>query len=262
MLLPPQTVQLLLGELLNFTTRLSDTEPNYDLSLGSIARESAIWLIVYLAWISWEACPLAEEARIWTRSGFWWKNLLPQHDNSGWGSLSFVSCVTGLNLAIVKLQSFLKTQEDAQRRWTREAVARVRKKSAELSVAEGSASKFEQAAARMCEKILDDINVQHRGCWVFWSRFAVRMVIVGFLCLIFQYSAGIMFIPLLAPIIATWILGWRARKSLFGRMDAVHDLSPEFLRVVHDQSRALEEGLSKGLTQAQQNVAIKQGGEH
>lgn len=129
--------------------------------------------------------------------------------------------MTGLNIAIVKLQSFLKAQEEVQRRWVERAVKRSEAKLPGLAVEEDVIPEFRKDVKKECQSCLDGINNDKMWCWSFWSRWAIRMSMIGFLCMAFQYSAGILVLPMAAPIVATWLLSRTIRDELFTEMSGV-----------------------------------------
>lgn len=169
------------------------------------------------------------DCRKWIEGEAWLAYLIPQAKNVGAGPLSFVSTVTGLNLAIVKLQSFLKSQEDAQARWTAEAIKRAMDNRPELNADEPTNDSFKRAVQEKSKKYVSELNASNLKWWAMWNRWAVRVTILGFLCLIFGYSAGILVLPMLAPVVATWILGRLTSEGLFNKIDTVCDLAADFV---------------------------------
>lgn len=164
--------------------------------------------------------------------------------------MSFVSTVTGLNLAIVKLQSFLKAQEDAQARWVTEGITTALERHPELIADEPSAEQFRQSVRQRSKKYVEEFNISNLQYWAMLNRCAVRATVMGFMCLIFGYSAGVLGFFMLSPVIASWILGRFTAEHLYKQTDTICDLAVYFTNNLKEQSGRARGELSEKLRKA------------
>lgn len=98
--------------------------------------------------------------------------------------------------------------------------------------------------------LVDEYNASNLQYWAMLNRNSVRATIMGFLCLIFGYSAGFLGIFMLVPVIFSWILGRFTAEYLYTQMDTVCNLAVFFTNQLKEQSGRAGGELSEKLRKA------------
>ena len=192
----------------------------------SYCWEGVFWFFpLFILW-TYEACPdkTVSTFRNWVTNGYWWRHVLPNSSHEGWAGISFVSTCTGLNIALVKFESFIKSLDDVKKNWRREAEKKIEKEftPAQLSALRADDDKSKELSDGLNECCQREIEQAHRDSedkWIFWRKWAFRNTILGFLVMFWQFSGGVLAIVLIIPAIGTW---WTHRKStekVMGKID-------------------------------------------
>lgn len=139
--------------------------------------------------------------------GWWWesvagdyKHLFPQPLDQGWGGRSFISVATGLNLALVKLESWLKSLKDIRERWEAEISEKICSEKLEMYLAD---DEVRSLAVGQCRSHLQKAELSNTKSWAVSRHLAVLLTLAGFFFLFIQYSAGVLSLSLLLPVCVT-----------------------------------------------------------
>lgn len=128
--------------------------------------------------------------------------LLPSYQHTGLAGFSFISVTTGLNLALVKFEVFVKSLEDIQKQWQAEIDQQL------LQLPE---TKVDDTYTPEIDKFIKNAIMtetktayeEHRSIGMFWRWWAIRFNIMGLALLFFQCSAGVLGLIFVLPVLGS-----------------------------------------------------------
>jgi hypothetical protein len=175
------------------------------------ASEALFYIAVLALWFLCETHDYVREmwsVAIDSRFGAW----LPQAHSNGWGGTTFVSLATGLNIALVKFESFLKSLDEIKSRWEKEVESELEQ--AEVTSALADDEGFHKVVE---EKVRESLSKATETNSRFWRKsrwWAQRLMIIGVVYLFIQYSVGFLGIIMLCPVLSAWLAKLWARSTL------------------------------------------------
>lgn len=173
----------------------------------------------------------------------WLHLILPSLDLSkGYGGLSFTGLATGLNLALVKLDSFRKTLKDVKEAWQEQLDAILDGFSA-VRADDKFRVKLDDWVKKEGKSQIDEALSRHKTHGMIWRRFAIRMSVIGFILAFVQMSSGFLGIFFLLP-----ALGWFVSKL------AIERTMGKELKVVSKVAKSFENELNSGQTQMREQI--------
>lgn len=224
--------------------------------IGWGVGEFIVWIGFCALLLMSQTCPLSFPFRQWCDDGFWLKNLLPQSDHDGWGGLSFISVATGLNLALVKLEAFIKSLESVKSEWIKEVEKELIGEGSGGALADPNTAKQAEDVLRIrCTKLIDEINEENSALWRLCRAFAKRCTYLGFVFLFFQYSAGFLALILLFPAIGTFAARWFCTRKLFNNVKASNDMKAELIAFAQRNSKKGKVQIARSLRSLKKTIS-------
>ena len=170
----------------------------------------------------------------------WGHRLLPSGYGKGLAGLSYISLVTGLNLAMVKFELFRKTQKDVMEQWQSDLAAQLEKHPSIVADDERRQKLF-----NYCLKTVKKWHGVYNTKSLKWRSIAVRLTVLGTACLYFQHSAGALGVLFLSPIIASW----RSKCKCKSELERETDTIIEFVREEEQEQRKEQPEIEKLIQQ-------------
>jgi hypothetical protein len=213
-----------------------------------VVLELICWTVFCLFLAMTQTCPLLLPFREWCNEGLLFKNLWPQSNHEGWGGLSFISVATGLNLALVKLEAFIKSLESVKTEWIKGVEKQlIGEEFAGALADENTAQQAQDVLRKHCTKLIEKINEENARLWNICRGFAKRCTYAGFGFLFFQYSAGFLAPILLFPALGAYGARVFCTRKLFDKVDGGIDMKRELITLALANSKAGEEKIDKSL---------------
>jgi hypothetical protein len=172
--------------------------------------------------------------------------MLPQWHDGGWGGKPFMSVATGLNLALVKFETFFKSLEDVERHFKNDVDTVIDEKGGGTYLAD---EEVLTVVNREKNTYLAEVKADNSRRW-FWARWlAYRMVYWGFGLLFFQCSVGILALIFLTPAAITFSSKRRAIQFLDSKIEAVVRMANTMIENKRKAAPAMEANIVDTLKQ-------------
>ncbi len=128
--------------------------------------------------------------------------LLPSAKHEGCGGFSYMTLTTGLNLALVKFEVFVKTLKEIEDQWNDEIAAQMRTFPA-AQVDDASSQLIDQYLINHVQEEKRKAYAEHKRLGLHWRWLAIRLTVLGLVLLFFQYSAGLLGLLFVLPVLGS-----------------------------------------------------------
>lgn len=171
-------------------------------------RSSAVYDVLF-----WILSVVLAVSFIFFKQGLFADSVLSQSIDKGFGGFSFISAITGLNLAIIKFHYSLKPISEI------EELLKIKVEKRLQSILTSSDNGSLPLQVKMKElihfKANEAWNARNQMGWL-WRRLAIHMSVVGLFLLFFNVAAGFFGIMLAIPVIG---VAYTSRWPLFKESD-------------------------------------------
>lgn len=210
--------------------------------------ELAFWLVVSICVFAFHFCGWFEFIHAQYRledTSVIMHYLMPSQLHQGLAGFSFISVTTGLNLAMVKFEVFSKSLKEIELQWQDEI---------DEQLSAYPSSRVDDEKRTMIDAYLEKhiksktkiAYTEHKDLGLKWRWLAIRLNIIGLLCLFFQLSAGLLGIIFVFPVLGAV----QAKQRCKGKLKTEIETLLNFAASTHDDQQALQSDVNKVIQSA------------